>query len=415
MSSFYNKFRDEIVAGGDTTDQPQRINDKRTSAISGAALLALFVWLDVTSPWTFVFVVGLLVSVFLHEMGHFVTARRSGMKVTQFFMGFGPRLWSTQRGEVEYGIRALPLGAFVRIVGMNNLDECDPTDEPRAYRAQSYPKRMLVITAGSLMHGVIALVLFFGVYATSGRYTETGDVLVTSPPAANSPAQQSGVVLGDVIREIDGIVVSSRDQFIDQIVSKKPGQTVTVIVDRSGERVLLNATLGNNPVDTSIAYFGVASWSLDYVRVNPVKAIGYASQDLVVTAGRSVAGVFVVLNPVNIVNSVIDDKADPATRPGTVVGASQLGGEIGRQDGLKGVLLLLASVNIFVGVFNLFPLLPFDGGHAAIATYERFRSRRGKTYRADVGKMVPVATMVVGLLALLLIVGLYLDLTQPIS
>ena len=415
MSSFYNKFRDEIVAGGDTTDQPQRINDKRTSAISGAALLALFVWLGVTSPWTFVFVVGLLVSVFLHEMGHFVTARRSGMKVTQFFMGFGPRLWSTQRGEVEYGIRALPLGAFVRIVGMNNLDECDPTDEPRAYRAQSYPKRLLVITAGSLMHGVIALVLFFGVYATSGRYTETGDVLVTSPPAANSPAQQSGVVLGDVIREIDGIVVSSRDQFIDQIVSKKPGQTVTVIVDRSGERVSLNATLGNNPVDTSIAYFGVASWSLDYVRVNPVKAIGYASQDLVVTAGRSVAGVFVVLNPVNIVNSVIDDKADPATRPGTVVGASQLGGEIGRQDGLKGVLLLLASVNIFVGVFNLFPLLPFDGGHAAIATYERFRSRRGKTYRADVGKMVPVATMVVGLLALLLIVGLYLDLTQPIS
>ena len=415
MSSFYNKFRDEIVAGGDTTDQPQRINDKRTSAISGAALLALFVWLGVTSPWTFVFVVGLLVSVFLHEMGHFVTARRSGMKVTQFFMGFGPRLWSTQRGEVEYGIRALPLGAFVRIVGMNNLDECDPADEPRAYRAQSYPKRLLVITAGSLMHGVIALVLFFGVYATSGRYTETGDVLVTSPPAANSPAQQSGVVLGDVIREIDGIVVSSRDQFIDQIVSKKPGQTVTVIVDRSGERVSLNATLGNNPVDTSIAYFGVASWSLDYVRVNPVKAIGYASQDLVVTAGRSVAGVFVVLNPVNIVNSVIDDKADPATRPGTVVGASQLGGEIGRQDGLKGVLLLLASVNIFVGVFNLFPLLPFDGGHAAIATYERFRSRRGKTYRADVGKMVPVATMVVGLLALLLIVGLYLDLTQPIS
>ena len=415
MSSFYNKFRDEIVAGGDTTDQPQRVNDKRTSAISGAALLALFVWLGVTNPWTFVFVVGLLVSVFLHEMGHFVTARRTGMKVTQFFMGFGPRLWSTQRGEVEYGIRALPLGAFVRIVGMNNLDECDPTDEPRAYRAQSYPKRLLVITAGSLMHGVIALVLFFGVYATSGRYTETGDVLVTSPPAANSPAQQSGVVLGDVIREIDGIVVSSRDQFIDQIVSKTPGQTVTVIVDRSGERVSLNATLGNNPVDTSIAYFGVASWSLDYVRVNPVKAIGYASQDLVVTAGRSVAGVFVVLNPVNIINSVIDDKADPATRPGTVVGASQLGGEIGRQDGLKGVLLLLASVNIFVGVFNLFPLLPFDGGHAAIATYERFRSRRGKTYRADVGKMVPVATMVVGLLALLLIVGLYLDLTQPIS
>ena len=359
--------------------------------------------------------VGLLVSVFLHEMGHFVTARRTGMKVTQFFMGFGPRLWSMQRGEVEYGIRALPLGAFVRIVGMNNLDECDPADEPRAYRAQSYPKRLLVITAGSLMHGVIALVLFFGVYATSGRYSETGDVLVTSPPAANSPAQQSGVVMGDVVREMDGIVITNRDQFVEQIVSKQPGQSISVLVDRGGEQVLLNVTLGNNPVDSSLAYFGVASWSLDYISVNPIQAVGYATQDLVVTAGRSVVGVFVVLNPINIFNSVVDDKADPATRPGTVVGASQLGGEIGRQDGLKGVLLLLASVNVFVGVFNMFPLLPFDGGHAAIATYERFRSRRNKTYRADVGKMVPVATMVVGLLAMLLVVGLYLDLTQPIG
>jgi membrane-associated protease RseP (regulator of RpoE activity) len=337
------------------------------------------------------------------------------MKVTQFFMGFGPRVWSMQRGEVEYGIRALPLGAFVRIVGMNNLDECDPADEPRAYRAQSYPKRLLVITAGSLMHGVIALVLFFGVYATSGRYSETGDVLVTSPPAANSPAQQSGVVMGDVVREIDGIAISTREQFVGQIVSKQPGQTVPVVVERAGKPVLLSVTLGNNPINNSLAYFGVASWSLDYVPVNPIKAVGYATQDLVVTAGRSVVGVFVVLNPINIFNRVVDDKADPATRPGTIVGASQLGGEIGRQDGLKGVLLLLASVNVFVGVFNMFPLLPFDGGHAAIATYERFRSRRNKTYRADVGKMVPVATMVVGLLAMLLVVGLYLDLTQPIG
>jgi membrane-associated protease RseP (regulator of RpoE activity) len=415
MSSFYNKFRDEIVAGGDTTDRPKRVNDKRTSLVAGAALLSLIIWLGVSNPWTFVFVVGLLVSVFLHELGHFVTARRSGMKVTQFFMGFGPRLWSMKRGEVEYGIRALPLGAFVRIVGMNNLDECDPVDEPRAYRAQSYPKRLLVITAGSLMHGMIALALFIGVYATSGHYGETGNVLVTSPPAADSPAQRSGVMMGDIVREMDGVVITNRDQFVEQIVAKKPGQIVTILVDRAGQRVSLNVTLGNNPVDSAIAYLGVASWSLDYVRVNPITVVGYASKDLVVTAGRSVVGVFVVLNPVNIINSMTAENADPTKRPGTVVGASRLGGEIGRRDGLKGVLLLLASINIFVGVFNLFPLLPFDGGHAAIATYERFRSRRNKTYRADVGKMVPVATMVVGLLAILLVVGLYLDLTQPIG
>ncbi len=94
----------------------------------------------------------LVISIFLHELGHFVTARWTGMKVTQFFLGFGPRLWSFRRGETEYGVRALPLGAFVRIIGMNNLDEVEPADEARTYRQQSFPKRLLVISAGSIMH-----------------------------------------------------------------------------------------------------------------------------------------------------------------------------------------------------------------------------------------------------------------------
>ncbi|MFM8651944.1 MAG: site-2 protease family protein, partial [Acidimicrobiaceae bacterium] len=109
------------------------------------------------------------------------------------------------------------------------------------------------------------------------------------------------------------------------------------------------------------------------------------------------------------------DEPDMMTRPTTVVGASQFGGEIGRSEGLKGVLMLLASVNIFVGVFNMLPLLPFDGGHAAIATYERLRSRRGRVYRADVGKMIPVATTVVALLVMLMFAGLYLDITSPLG
>ncbi|TSA54697.1 MAG: RIP metalloprotease [Actinobacteria bacterium] len=415
MSSLYNKFRNEIVAGGDTTDQPDRTNNQRATVMGGLVLVGLIVWLGVENPWTLVFVIGLLISVFLHEVGHFVTARRTGMKVTQFFMGFGPRLWSTQRGEVEYGVRVLPLGAFVRIVGMNNLDECDQADEPRAYRAQSYPKRMLVITAGSLMHGIIAFVLFVGVYSVNGRYDETGNVLITSAPAPGSPAFLAGVREGDIVRNFDGVVITDRDSLVEAIVGHQPGQTVTVQVERGLQQITLSAALVGNPVDKSIAYFGVASWSRDYVRHGTVASIGYGVRDLVVTAQHSVAGVFVVLNPVNIIRSVTAKNPDPATRPGTLVGASQLGGELGRQDGLKGVLLLLATINVFVGVFNMFPLLPFDGGHAAIATYERFRSRRNRVYRADVGKMVPVATAVVGLLSLLLMVGLYLDVTQPLG
>lgn len=415
MSDFYKKFRDEIVAGGDTIDKPDGTSNRRTTIISTLVLVGFFAWLALSNPWTLVFVVGLIVSVFLHEVGHFVTARRSGMKVTQFYMGFGPRIWSAKRGELEYGLRAFPLGAFVRIIGMNNLDECDPADERRAYRAQSYPKRLLVITAGSLMHMVIAFILFAGVYATAGRYAQTGEVKISFPPADGSPAASAGIQEGDVVLSFNGVTTSTREQLVDAITSRSPGEEVQLEIRRDQQVLALQATLAANPVDDKVAYFGVGSWSMDYVQQGVLSSIGLAASDVVVDAANSVKGVFTVLNPINIVSNVTSSNADPMTRPSTVVGASQVGGEVGKQEGLKGVLMLLASVNVFVGVFNMFPLLPFDGGHAAIATYERIRSRRGKVYHADVAKMVPVATSVVALLALLLLAGLYLDITQPLG
>ena len=415
MSEFYRKFRDEIVAGGDTVNQPKPVNNGSSSWLSLALIIALVVWLGLNNLWTLLFVFGLLVSVFLHEVGHFVTARWSGMKVTQFYMGFGPRLWSRQRGELEYGFRAFPLGAFVRIIGMSNLDPVEPGEEDRAYMHKSYPKRMLVITAGSLMHAIIAFVLFLGVYATAGRYSESGSVTVVEAPAPGSPAERSGVLRDDVIVAFDGAPVDTRDELVAGITAREPGDAVTVEIDRGGRPVSLDATLAANPNDPTVAYFGVSTWSLDYVEHGVIESIGWAAYDVVDSAIRSVSGVFTVLNPVNILDSVTNENADPTTRPSTVVGASQLGGELGRQEGLKGVLMLLAGVNVFVGVFNLFPLLPFDGGHAAIATYERIRSRKGVPYRADVGKMVPVATAVVALLAMLLLAGLYLDITRPLG
>jgi membrane-associated protease RseP (regulator of RpoE activity) len=129
----------------------------------------------------------------------------------------------------------------------------------------------------------------------------------------------------------------------------------------------------------------------------------------------SVSGVFTVLNPLNSWRQLTDEDAPVENRPTTVVGMSQIGGEVGESRGLAGVLQLLAYVNVFVGMFNMFPLLPFDGGHAAIATYERLRSRPGRPYRADAGKMIPVATAVVGLLLILFVTGLYLDIVRPIG
>lgn len=414
MSNFYQRFRNEIAAGGAVDETPPE-NSRQQRIVAGVAVLALLGYLAVRSPWTFVFVVGLLISVFLHEIGHYVTAKKTGMKVTQFFMGFGPRLWSTQRGEVEFGVRALPLGAFVRIVGMNNLDDVDEADEPRAYRSKSYPRRLLVITAGSLMHIAIALTIFAGVYSTWGREQETGSVKVTYLADGATAARSVGLQEGDTIVSIGKYTLTDRESLFNAVTSFKPGDTVSIVYVRDQSTIAKTVELGAHPGSSTLAYLGVSSSSRDYTRLAPHVAIGHAVTDMFTNTADSVRGIVTALNPVNSIQHLTNSDASLATRPTTVVGASQVGGAVGRSDGLKGVLLMLASLNVFVGVFNMLPLLPFDGGHAAIATYERIRSRRGRVYRADISKMVPVATVVVGLLGLLLLTGLYLDITRPLG
>jgi len=412
MTSLYEKFRSEIAAGGAAEDVAPET--KRQSVFIGFVMLALLLWLAIQSFWTFIFVLGLIVSVFLHEVGHFVTARWTGMKSTQFFMGFGPRVWSMHRKGVEYGVRAIPAGAFVRIIGMNNLDEVEPEDEPMAYRSKSYPRRMLVITAGSLMHMIIAFALFTGVYVTAGRIQETGTVAIAALGAGDTPAVEAGLLPGDVLVSIGGTSLSSRDDVVTAVTSYKPGDQAEIIYVRDDVQQSVTVTFDANPGDPSVAYLGVASDSVDYVSIPLHESMWRGVQDIGDTVVGSVKGVVTVLNPVNSIRHLTGEETSLETRPTTLVGVSQVGGDIGRSDGVKGVLLLLASVNVFVGIFNMFPLLPFDGGHAAIATYERIRSRKGRTYRADISKMVPVATTVVALMALLLFTGLYLDITQPL-
>jgi membrane-associated protease RseP (regulator of RpoE activity) len=415
MTNFYHRFRAEMAAGG-AVDESVEPKATRSGATTGFVMLALLAWLAVANTWTFVFVVGLLVSVFLHEVGHFSTARMTGMKATQFFMGFGPRVWSRTKGEVEYGVRALPLGAFVRIIGMNNIDEVEPEDEPRAYRSQSYPKRMLVITAGSLMHILIAFVLFFGVYATAGREQSTGIATIRGLDTVAGPAAKAGLTSGDIILSIDGTKVSTYDSVVAAITSRSPGDDLAIQYKRGDEDAqTATVRLAEHPTEANRAYLGIWADDWGWKQVNPLVAAGYAVGDIGRTVSASVTGVFTALNPMNSIRHLTGEDTSLETRPTTVVGVSQFGGVVGESDGLKGILLLLASVNVFVGIFNMFPLLPFDGGHAAIGTYERLRSRKGKPYQADINKMVPVATAVVGLLGLLLITGLWLDITQPLG
>ena len=413
MTSMYERMRQEVVVGGGAEESPDAPSTSR-AVLSAIVIGALLVWLGLKNVWTLVFVAGLLLSIFLHEVGHFVTARRTGMKATQFFMGFGPRIWSRHKGEVEYGFRAIPLGAFVRFIGMNGLDELEPEDEVRAYRNKSFPRQLLVITAGSLMHMIIALALFIGVYAFAGRYDDTGSVAVVRAPEAGSPAALAGIREGDIVVALGKDKVTSRTELVEAIVEQAPGNAVEVVVQRNGVEEIFTTTLASNPMDANIAYLGIATSSTGYVKQSLANSLVYGVGDVVRTAGNSVKGVVSALNPLNSVRALQDSGENLATRPTTVVGASQIGGQLGKDEGLKAVLLLLASVNVFVGIFNMFPLLPFDGGHAAIAAYERIRSRRGERYRADINKMIPLTTIVMGLMGFLLFVGLYLDITQPL-
>lgn len=415
MSDFYHRFRAEVAAGG-AVDEAVSPMATRNGKTTGIIMIALLGYLAFKNPWTFVFVLGLLLSVFLHEVGHFSTARLTGMKVTQFFMGFGPRVWSRTKGEVEYGVRALPLGAFVRIIGMNNVDEVDPADESRAYRSQTFPRRLLVITAGSLMHMVIAFILFLGVYASGGRQQNTGISTVRGLAESSSPASSAGIVVGDTLVSIGGIVVTDYNSVSTAIQSFSAGESISVVFEHDGVRQTRDVVLVQHPSIPGRAYFGVMADDWGWKNLGVIESAGQSVVDIGTTITDSVKGVVVALNPMNSIRHLTKSpEATLETRPTTVVGISDFSGTVGRSDGLKGVLALLASINVFVGVFNMFPLLPFDGGHAAIAIYERVRSRKGRLYRANINKMVPLATLVVGLLSLLLLTGLYLDITQPLG
>jgi membrane-associated protease RseP (regulator of RpoE activity) len=416
----YDRFRNEVMAGGSVTEAPAAEPESGgwQGALGGLLIFALLVWLAVVNLWMFVFAVGILISVFLHEAGHFVTARMTGMKATQFFLGFGPRLWSFHRGETEYGVRALPLGAFVRIIGMNNMDEVPPADEARTYRQKSYPRRMLVISAGSLMHLLIAIVLLFGIYATRGELVERPGAEI-GVVESGGPAQMAGVDSGDVVVSIGGEVIDDPDDLGETVRSHEPGDSVAIVVERDGEQQTVTAVLGANTEQGSelfgSARLGVSSrTAAEWDEMSVGDAAASSVTDLIPVTWESTKGIVQVLNPVNIVNHLSGESEDLTTRPTTVVGVTQVSGTVGETEGFVGVLYLLAVLNVFVGVFNMFPLLPLDGGHAAVATYERLRERGGRRYFADVSRLMPFAMGVIMVLLALFVSGLYLDITQPL-
>src|SRR4051794_36377211 len=415
-----SRFTNEVMAGGSVTEKN---DDDLVGGVRGLVgvigVAALIGVLALFNIWWFVFVVGVLIAIFLHELGHFMTARWTGMKATQFFIGFGPRLWSFRKGETEYGVRALPLGAFVRIIGMNNMDDVPPEDEPRTYRSKSYPRRMLVITAGSLMHMLIAIVLLFTVYAIDGETKPTDGVQIQQVLAA-SPAAAAGIQGDDVLVSIDGHGLKKPEDLGKVVQASRPGDRLDVELLRNGARIVVPVVIAANADQTSALYrkpfIGVSSsQAIETIHHSVPGAAFNAVADIFPTSWEMTKGAIKVLNPVNIVTHVAGTNTDLETRPTTLVGVTSVSDDVGRSEGIVGILYLLAVLNVFVGVFNMFPLLPLDGGHAAIATYERLRERNGVRYHADVSKMMPFAMAVITMLMFLFVAGLYLDITQPVG
>ncbi|HSL74501.1 MAG TPA: site-2 protease family protein [Ilumatobacteraceae bacterium] len=421
-----DRVKSEIMAGGSVNElSDDELANGWTGILSMAAILGLFVWLAFVNIWIFVFVVGVVISIFLHELGHFATARWTGMKATQFFLFFGPRLWSFRRGETEYGVRAIPLGAFVRIVGMNRMDDVDPADEGRSYRQATFPRRMLVISAGSIMHILIAIVLLFGVYATQGELTDQREarvVVVAATPGL--PASEAGIVANDEIVSVGGTPVTSPAELGEVVRSFSTGDLVDVVVVRDGVTQTIEVGLGANttvPEDDPLfgtPLIGLRSTSPPvYEQHGIVGSAVHAVTDIAPVTWESLQGIVKVVNPVNMIGHLTGTNDDLSSRPTTLYGVATVSDDIGESGGLAGVIYLLAVLNIFVGVFNMLPLLPLDGGHAAIAVYERIREWRSgskQRYFADVERLMPFAMGVIVVLAMLMFTGLYLDITRPI-
>ncbi|MGZ4729223.1 MAG: site-2 protease family protein [Acidimicrobiales bacterium] len=499
-------------------DEPVSRLRSLTSLLAIVALIAL---VSVKfGVWALVIAGGLIISIVLHEFGHYLAAKQAGMKVTEFFIGFGPKLFSFRRGETEYGIKPIPLGAYVRIVGMNNLEEVEPGDEGRTYREKGYWARLRVVLAGPFMNLAIAFVLLFALNAGFG--TASPDKWSVHETVDNTAAAEAGVQPGDRVVSLAGVPITTFKQF-GTVVQDNGGKQVDLVVDRDGQQVTLTPTIGwaladsigdtlsplqsgdkpvkvndqpvadyqafaaalaaapagtvdvqferdghlfhtlpggqiatpvDLPADGARGFIGVSSLS-DTVRQGPIQAVGSAGRqfgDMVTTSlggiGRffSPSGLSQYANLVfstppqgtsdtesgsSAASSSVASQIEPVeadtpmpavsnvpsaadqNRVLSLLGVVRLGGQAGAA-GINFVIFLLAMVNLFLGLINLAPLLPFDGGHAAIATYEAIRGRlSGRPYRADAAKMMPLAYAVIAVFVFVGLSSFYLDAVRP--
>ncbi|MDH6244976.1 M50 family metallopeptidase [Mycobacterium sp. OTB74] len=398
------------------------------------------------------FAVCILVSVALHECGHMWMARATGMKVRRYFVGFGPTLWSTRRpnrlGSTEYGLKAVPLGGFCDIAGMTSIDEIDPADLPYAMYRQKVWKRVAVLFAGPAMNFVVGLILIYGIAMAFGlpslhppaavigqtacvapQVTHTGnDPFGPCPHPGAGPAAAAGLKSGDTVTKVGDTPVTTFEDMaaairkLDgpvQVTYRRGGQTSTTTVNVEQTQ---RFTSKDSATAANVGAIGVtAAEAPGLTRYSPVSAVPATFRftgDLSVALAKSLAKIPSKFGA--LVHSIAGGERDKET-PISVVGASIIGGDAVDHGMWVLFWFFLAQLNFVLGAVNLIPLLPLDGGHIAVATFEKLRNMiraaRGKVAAAPVNyiKLMPATYLVLAVMGVYMLLTVTADLVNPIK
>ena len=368
------------------------------------------------------FALALLLSVMIHEFGHYLTAKRFDMKVTEFFLGFGKRIWSFTRGETEFGIKAIPAGGYCRIEGMTPRDVMPAGEESRAFFGASTTRKLIVLGAGSFAHFVIGFLLIFSIFFGVGVNTLLSDVTRVSP---NSAAAAAGFLPGDKIVAIDGVEVT--DWYQDsRAIALSQGRQLTFTVERDGREISIAAA--PTYIESEKRYVLGVVTKIGNQREGFISSLTESAQATALLIRESVKALVALPTkvPQLIRQTFGNEERDPNGLVG-VVGAARVSGDavssnkLNNTERLGTFILLIASLNIFVGLFNLLPLLPLDGGHMAVAIADEIRALyarlRGKPRPAgiDVNVLTPITMTVFVVLAVLTAVLLIADIFNPVS
>ena len=370
------------------------------------------------------FVVALLFSVMVHEFGHYITARKYGMWVSEFFVGFGKRIWSVQRGETEFGVKAIPAGGYCKIEGMAPNDEMPEGEEGRAFYKASSGKKLIVLGAGSFLHFVLGFVLLFTLFAGIG----TNQVLpVISEVVPNSAAQAAGIAPGDEIVSINGKKVTQWFKDVE-VIRQSQGADITLEINRDGQQLTVVTNARLTDIDGTKRYvLGIIN-DVGLKRSGlllSVKNSAIVTKDFLTESVKSLAKLPEKI-PALWGATVRGEERDANGLVG-VVGVARVSGEAVGSDKLTPMerlatfVLIVASLNIFVGIFNLLPILPLDGGHMAVAIADEIRAfiarLRGRPRPAaiDVTVLTPITMVVFVVLATLTLLLLVADVINPVT